>query len=299
MTVVPEDASGSFDAGNPVAVSVDTPDGDSGPFTLTVLVEETEPDLPAGAGMAGDIGLANVTLSLNPVGPGSPVAGTCAPSGTSGTGYDAVLTVDCTFDDVPVNTYVATVTVDGGYYTGTGEDVLVVYDPSLGFTTGGGWFYWPGTADEASGYAGDKTNFGYTMSYKKKGQKVKGNLLMIRHMADGSIYRIKSNALSGLALGTANDGEDFGWATFSGKSTYREPGWADSVGNHNFIVYVEDHGTPGADTDRFWIEIRDKDGAVMAASSMLPSADVNAVLLGGGNIVVPHEGGKGKGGGKP
>ncbi|MCL1588448.1 MAG: PKD domain-containing protein, partial [Actinomycetia bacterium] len=298
MTVVAEDASVSFDAGNPVAVGVDAPGGDSEPFTLTVIVEETEPDLPAGAGMAGDIGLANVTMSLSPVGPGSSVPGVCAPSGTSGTGYDAALTVDCTFDDVPVNTYVVTVTVDGDYYTGAGEDVLVVYDPSLGFTTGGGWFYWPDTADEATGYQGDKTNFGYTMKYNKKGQKVKGNLLMIRHLADGTIYRVKSNALNGLAIGTGNDGEDFGWASFSGKSTYREPGWADAVGNHTFIVYVEDHGTSGADVDRFWIEIRDKDGAVITASSMLASASTNAVLLGGGNIVVPHDGGDGKGKGK-
>ena len=123
--------------------------------------------------------------------------------------------------------------------------------------------------------------------------------MIILHRADGSIYRVKSNAISGLALGTGNDGEDFGWASFSGKSTYREPGWVDAVGNHTFIVYVEDHGTPGADTDAFWIEIRDKDGALIDASSMLPAADANAVLLGGGNIVVPHEGGNGKGKGKP
>ena len=298
VTVIQEDASVSFDDGNPVAVGVDAPGGDSDPFILTVLVEETEPDLPAGAGMAGDISLADVTLTLTPVGPGSPVTSVCTPAGTSGTGYDAVLTVECTFDDVPVNTYVAAVTVEGDYYTGAGEDVLVVFDTSLGFTTGGGWFYWPDTADEATGYAGDKTNVGYTMSYNKKGQRVKGNLVMIRHLADGSIYRVKSNALSGLALGTSNDGADFGWASFSGKSTYREPGWADAVGNHTFIVYVEDHGTPGADADRFWIEIRDKDGAVITASSMLASADSNAVLLGGGNIVVPHDGGKGKGKGR-
>ena len=44
------------------------------------------------------------------------------------------------------------VTVDGGYYTGLSEDVLVIYDPSLGFTTGGGTFLWPET--------GEKTNFG-------------------------------------------------------------------------------------------------------------------------------------------
>ena len=39
--------------------------------------------------------------------------------------------------------------------------MLVVYDPSLGFTTGGGWFIWPDGS-------GDKTNFGYTMKYNKK-----------------------------------------------------------------------------------------------------------------------------------
>jgi hypothetical protein len=31
---------------------------------------------------------------------------------------------------------------------------------------------------------------------------------------------------------------------------------------------------------------------------MLDPADTNAVLLGGGNIVVPHDGGKGKGKGR-
>jgi hypothetical protein len=46
---------------------------------------------------------------------------------------------------VPVNTYTVEVTVGGGYYTGGNEGVLVVYDPSPGFPTGGGWFYWPGT----------------------------------------------------------------------------------------------------------------------------------------------------------
>jgi hypothetical protein len=150
-----------------------------------------------------------------------------------GNGYDAKLTINCTFDGIPVNTYTVQSVIDGGYYSGYGEDVLVVYDPSLGFTTGGGWFYWPDT--------NDKTNFGYTMKYNKKGQKVKGNLLLIRHMTDGSIFRVKSNALYGLALGQSGG---IGWASFSGKSTYLEPGWSEPIGNHEFLVYVEDHGKP-------------------------------------------------------
>jgi hypothetical protein len=154
--------------------------------------------------------------------------------------------------------------------------VLVVYDPSLGFTTGGGWFYWPGTTD--------KTNFGYTMKYNKKGGNVKGNLVLIRHLADGSKYRIKSNALTGLALG---DTGVFTWASFSGKTTYQEPGWIEPIGNYTFLVYVEDQGEPGAGADRFWIEVRDKAGDLTPLSIPREAVD-NAVLLGGGNIVVPH-----------
>ncbi|MEA2001322.1 MAG: hypothetical protein U9N84_05480 [Actinomycetota bacterium] len=248
-------------------------------------MEETEPDDPAAGAMPGDISKAAVTMSLVPIGPGSPLDGACAPQDVTGSGYDSVLTVDCTFDAVPVNTYVATVTVNGpGFYTGSGEDVLVVYDPSLGFTTGGGWFYWPGSDDESIDYVGDKTNFGYTMKHNKKGAKVQGSLLLIRHMPDGSIYRVKSNALHGLALGS--DGA-IGWASFAGKATYLEPGWLEPEGNHTFVVYVEDHGAPGSGADRFWIEVRDKAGVTIVDSSMPDDAPTNAATLGGGNIVVP------------
>jgi hypothetical protein len=199
--------------------------------------------------------------------------------------YSAVLGVTCDFSGVPVNTYTVLTIVDGGYYAGSGEDVLVVYDPSLGFTTGGGWFTWPGTDD--------RTNFGYTMKYNKKGQKVKGSLLLIRHLSDGTKYRVKSNALQGLALG---DEGSSGWATFSGKTTYLEPGWPEPVGNHTFVAYVEDHGEPGAGVDKFWLEVLDRGGNPVTLSMGQKAVD-NAVVLQGGNIVVPHGGG-GKGRGK-
>jgi hypothetical protein len=37
-----------------------------------------------------------------------------------------------------VNVYDVTITVGGNYYAGAASSVLAVYDPSLGFTTGGG-----------------------------------------------------------------------------------------------------------------------------------------------------------------
>ncbi len=280
ISVLPEEAMISFDDENPIAVQVADPGENSGPFSLDVEVNEKLPDLPDGSSAAGDIGNAMVSMDLVPVGPGGPVSGTCNPGTVEGSGHDAILPVTCDFDDVQVNTYTIQVTVDGGFYEGTGEDVLVIFDPSLGFTTGGGWFFWPGTED--------RTNFGYTMKYNKKGQQVKGNLLLIRHLEDGTIYRVKSNALYGLALGDAGD---FGWASFNGKSTYLEPGWDEPIGNYEFLVYVEDHDS--TDSDRFWIEIHDKDGNLITIMSINREAVDNAVEIGGGNIVVPHTPGGG------
>ena len=173
--------------------------------------------------------------------------------------------------------------MNGGYYEGFGEDVLVVFDPSLGFTTGGGWFYWPGTGDP-----GDRTNFGYTMKYGRRISRVKGSLLLIRHLSDGTIFRLKSNALTGLAIGEDDTGSTYGWASFSGKATYREPGWVEPEGNYKFVTYVEDHGEPGAGADRFWIEVRDGDNSIEPDLSMADPATDNAAVIEGGNVVVPH-----------
>jgi hypothetical protein len=279
IEVIPEDATVAYDDGNPVDVQVAEPGGVSGPFSLTMYVTEKQPDLPADgvSGVApGDISRANVAVAVVPVGPGSGPSFSCTAS-FAPVGYAGEITIVCDFAAVEVNVYTVQVTVDGGYYTGYNEDVLVIYDPSLGFTTGGGWFYWPDTTD--------KTNFGYTMKYNKKGTNVKGSLLLIRHTAEGN-YRVKSNALYGLALGESGD-PAFGWASFSGKTTYLEPGWSEPVGNYVFLVYVEDHGVPGAGVDRFWIEVLDKQRNA-ATLSMARDAFDHAEGLDGGNIVVPH-----------
>jgi YD repeat-containing protein len=281
IVVEPEDAHCNTDGSNPIGVQVASAGGNSGAFSLTVHLFEAQPDLAEVAAYPGDIGLVNVSMILSPVGPGSPVQGLCAADPVSGTGYDAVKTVTCSFSDVPVNTYAVQISGAGGYYSGYAEDVLVVYDPSLGFATGGGWFNWPGT--------GDKTNFGFTMKYNKKGEKVKGNLLLIRHLPDGTIYRVKSNALYGLSLGEVDDAEGgFGWASFSGKSTYMEPGMPEPEGNYEFITYVEDHNEPGTGVDQFWLKVLDKNRVAIAEMSMPSPATENTADLEGGNIVVPH-----------
>ncbi len=88
----------------------------------------------------------------------------------------------------------------------------------------------------------------------------------------------------------SGEGDGFGWASFSGKATYREPGWPEPIGNYYFLTYVEDWGEPGVN-DRFWIEVQDSDGVIQTLA--LPRDAVsNAEVIDGGNIVVPHVRGK-------
>jgi hypothetical protein len=195
------------------------------------------------------------------------------------------------------STYTFQVDVKGDYFNGDGEDTLVVYDPSLGYTTGGGSFFWPGTRIvDNSGkvvYRGDRTTIGYTMKYNKQGTKVQGGFKAVRHLADGTSHRIKSNALYGLAVSTTKD--PYGWASFAGKTTYQAPDWLEPEGNYEFLVYVEDRREPNekeAPSDRVWLEVRDKDGNVVLELSLPRAQDGSGQVypedLVTGNIVAPH-----------
>ena len=339
LTVQPEDATVILDDGNAVAVEVLEAEGPSGPFSLSFFAWETNDVSPpvtddadfshGGSGKAdyGDLNNAHAIMSLVPVGPGGPVSVACSIIEVNpvAAGYDQVLESRCDFDNVPVNVYEVIARVDGlsdttRYYFGeSAEGVFVVFDPSLGFTTGGGWFYWPETYSEdlcGSEYPGDKTNFGFSMKYNKKRKNVLGSLLLMRHELDGQTcledtYKVKSNALDDMAIGDVEDNPPYGWAAINGKATFREPG-ADNTGSNPFLLYVEDHGEQGCSqnpADEFWIEVQTKDGVVLLLLNGPEPADNdpdNEPPLDGhdepiecGNIIVPHKTGKGKDKGKP
>lgn len=327
LTIQPEDATVTLDAGNPIAIEVAEEGGDSGPFPLFFsAIETSDPDDPNdGTADFGDLNNMSGFMTLTPVGPGGPLTVACTlipplpiyPA----EGYGQVAVFQCDFDDIPVNTYEILAEVDGlsdntRYYTGFDEGVLVIYDPSLGFITGGGWFLWPDSEDPdltacgPDGYAGDRTHVGFNFKYNKgKKKKPQGSLLLMRHTVDAACagagsYKVKSNALDGLSVGDGTDGEgDYGWATALGKATFREPG-LDDEGNHTFLLYTEDHGEQGCSqnpSDEFWIQVKDKDGVVVlevngddpAGPDTETDGDDEPLVC--GNIVVPHEtGGKGK-----
>jgi len=286
LNVVAEDGEMAFDGANPPVVQVEADGGDSPSFVLRVYAQEVLPDATLGnsAAAAGDIGEAVVAVSLVPVGPGGTETVLCIPvNDPAAFDYDGVLTVDCAFVGVAVNTYSIEATLIAGngglFYTGFADDVITIFDPSLGFTTGGGHVAWPGSDN--------KTNFGFTVQYGKKQGSAKGSLLMMQHLSDGTKYRVKSNAMIGLAVGEVGD---LGWASFTGKCTYQDPSMADPEGNYSFVAYVEDLGEPGAGVDRIWLQVRDKSDNLISEFSLPDAAVDNAATIDEGNIVVPHTG---------
>ena len=163
-------------AANPFAVKVNAPGGTGGPITLCFDMNEVSDGSPGNTS-----NITSVTVNVIPIGTGSAV-----PAGAavfSGGGVGATRTACVTLNNVPVNVYDVTLTINGNFYQGSGSTVLAVYDPSLGFVTGGGHLI----------HNGFRANVGVNIKYLKNGN-AQGSLLYIEHRPDGDV-KVKSNSI--------------------------------------------------------------------------------------------------------
>ena len=85
---------------------------------------------------------------------------------TQGAGSGAVSN-SFSFTEAGVYTAKLTITDDDTGFTTSDESMFVVYDPSEGFVTGGGWFISPVNAYKANLSLTGKANFGFVAKYKK------------------------------------------------------------------------------------------------------------------------------------
>jgi hypothetical protein len=248
LTVLREDATVTPSVANAAQVKVGAPGGTAS-FDLTASITD------AADGYPGNVCLAGLTIALAPVGPGSGISIPATQVSCSGVGGTRVM--KASFANVPVNVYDVTFTVTGNYYTGSASSVVAVYDPSLGFTTGGGHVVDPNT--------GNVADFGFNVKYQKKGG-AQGQLLYIEHTANGDVV-VKSNAMGSLSIVTGPPMT----AIFLGKATVA------GVGNQSFQCTVEDNGEPG-NKDRFALKITGN------ATYTFP-----LTTIAGGNIPGPHK----------
>ena len=275
----------------PVSVTV-TDGADTASGGSTVIVNNVAPSIdsfggvpatPISAGSAvsltanfSDIGTKDThTCSINWDDGGSPVPGTIAETNGSGT-----CSASKTFSAPGVYTVMTTVTDDdtGTVTAGLPNQYIVVYDPSAGFVTGGGWINSPVGAcklDWCTDATVGKANFGFVSKYKKGSSTPDGQ----------TEFQFQAGNLN-----FHSSAYDAGSLVVSGyKAQYKGTGDINGVTGYRFVLTAYDGNVSGGGgIDKFRMKIiRVSDNKtvydnVMGASDDIDSA--NPMALGGGSI---------------
>jgi hypothetical protein len=170
-----------------------------------------------------------------------------------------------------------------GNETSKTYDYVVIYDPSGGFVTGGGWINSPVGAYKNDPNATGKANFGFNAKYKTGKNnltEVDGNTNF--QFKEGN-FHFKSSSHENMSL--IISGEK--------KATYRGIGSVNGSGSHYFIVTVIDGDAQGGDgKDKFRIVVY-ANGTTSPSGTPIYDNESNAVInadastvLGGGSIVI-------------
>lgn len=171
--------------------------------------------------------------------------------------------------------YTATVTlVLAGIEAGSTDfQYAVVYDPTAGFVTGGGWFNSPEGSYLADPGLVGKANFGFVSKYKKGAIIPTGT----------TEFQFKAGYLNFRSL-------EYQWLVIAGsRAQFKGIGTINGVGNFGFMLTAVDEAlTPSTDVDLFRIKIWDIDNDGVVYDNGLGDADDGdaATAIDGGSIVI-------------
>jgi hypothetical protein len=176
-------------------------------------------------------------------------------------------------------TYTVTVTVrddNNGTATATASSYVVVYDPSAGFVTGGGWISSPSgaytpTNPSNAGLVG-QANFGFVSKYLPHGTTPSGN----------TEFDLKSANLNFHATGMA-------WLVVTDTDTkayYAGTGTVNGGSGYSFLVSVIDNGNHG--TDRFRIKVSNTSTGAVVYDNQFGAADSDSATqqISNGSVVI-------------
>ncbi len=151
---------------------------------------------------------------------------------------------------------------------------VVVYDPSAGFVTGGGWVNSPEGAYTADPKLTGKAIFGFVSKYQKGADVPTGQ----------TEFQFKVASLN-------FHSSSYDWLVIAHhKAMYKGVGTINGAGNYGFILIAIDAKlTPSTDVDMFRIKIWDKDnGDAVVYDNQLGDADDAdpTTAIAGGSIVI-------------
>jgi hypothetical protein len=198
-------------------------------------------------------------------------AGVVIENGLSGTG-----TGSHTYSTPGVYTVTLTVTDDTGDSGSSTFQFIVIYDPSGGFVTGGGWINSPEGAYVAEPLLVGKATFGFVSKYQQGANVPTGNTQFSFQVVD---LKFKSTEYDWLVVAGSN-------AKFKGTGTIN------GLGNYGFQLFGFDADVNTNDShldDKFRIKIWDKNnGDVVVYDNELGQLEAAepSTVIGGGSIVI-------------
>jgi hypothetical protein len=178
-----------------------------------------------------------------------------------------------TYTAVGVYDVVVTVTdKDGGVAT-LAYQYVVIYDPSAGFVTGGGWITSPVGAYVANPALTGKANFGFVSKYKKGQSTPDGETEFQFHAASFNFHSTS-----------------YDWLVVAGaKAQFKGSGTINGAGDFAFMLTaVDGQVNGGGGTDKFRFKVWNKSDSAIIYDTQLGAADGDnpSVPLGGGSIVL-------------
>jgi subtilisin family serine protease len=208
--------------------------------------------------------------------------GTSGPDGiAAGTGNGSC-TGTHTYTAAGVYTVLVTVTdKDGAVSAVFSYEFVVIYDPSAGFVTGGGWIMSPAGAYIPQPALTGKANFGFVSKYKK-GATVPTGETQFQFHAGGMNFH----------------SEEYQYLVIAGaKAQYKGIGSVNDAGDYGFLLTATDGDLKTGDgVDKFRIKIWDRTTGAIVYDNAPPAdadtEDLNQIFpqaIGGGSIVI-HSG---------
>ena len=192
---------------------------------------------------------------------------------TQGAGSGSV-TGSYIYNDPGIYTITLTVTDDDGGSDSKTFEFIVVYDPSGGFVTGGGWIDSPAGAYTADTSLTGKAKFGFVSKYKKGADIPTGVTEFQFKVADLNFHSVS-----------------YEWLVVSGaKANFKGVGTINGAGNFGFMLSaIDEKLTSSTDVDLFRIKIVDKDTDTLVYDNKVSETDENAdptTAISGGSIVI-------------
>jgi PKD repeat protein len=219
------------------------------------------------ANFSDSCSVASVRFCWDDSSPDTVLSGSSLTSQTTGTAVH-------TYASAGVYTVTVKVTDGCGNSVEQKYQFAVVYDPSAGFVTGGGWITSGAGAYVPNPALVGKANFGFSSQYKKGAQVPTGETEFQFQIADLNFHS------------TA-----YQWLVVSGaKGQYKGTGTLNGVAGYGFLLTATDGQLVGGGSpDKFRIKITNSTGATVYDNAPGLSDDIDKVdpqAIGGGSIVI-------------